>query len=188
MICYKQGTRLDSTRRDRSQPAWRLNQQPPCWEGRVLTAHSPNTTIVHLQNLFSGLPPQETQIIADQTEKCVGSMIYGSSGILRTDRRLATDRPRERAADEGWENTICQMRAEIERRPLTTSCLEVTTLLHLSVCVPGWTWPRGQWQPGQQPRVAVGSFCASLATCNVMFVCVRVRSYLCQSWLYLPDW
>lgn len=69
----------------------------------------------------------------------------GKSERRRTDR----EGKRLRAADEGWEKTISQMRAQIERQPLTTSCLGVTAQPHLSVCVPGWTVPKGQWLPAQ---------------------------------------
>lgn len=39
---------------------------------------------------------------------------------------------------------------------------------HLSVCVLGWTWPRGQWQPGQQRELPPCTICVH-ATC----ICVR---------------
>lgn len=75
--------------------------------------------------------------------------------ILSADRRKEeeeeADREKEMESNR-WgprKKTISRMRAQIERQPLTTSCLGVTAQPHLSVCVPWWTQPEGQWLPGQ---------------------------------------
>ncbi len=77
------------------------------------------------------------------------------------------------------------MRAQAERQPLTTSCLGVTAQPHLSVCVPRWTRPKGQWL-WAQPCVCVVSFhvCTHTAAdlwahtllCLPVFSCVPVRT------------
>lgn len=97
------------------------------------------------------------------------------------DRQRQTDtereRKRSRVADEAWEKTISQMRAQIERQPLTTSCLGVTAQPHLSVCVPRWTQSKGQWLP-EQPLVCVVCFRECTHCCVVslpVFVCVPMR-------------
>lgn len=114
--------------------------------------------------------------------------------ILSADRKreeeetgIQRERKRSRVADEAWEKTISQMRAQTERQPLTTSCLGVTAQPHLSVCVPRWTRPKGQWLPAQ-PRVCVVCFrvyththtaadlCAHALVSLPMFACVPVRT------------
>lgn len=75
------------------------------------------------------------------------------------------------------------MRAQTERQPLTTSCLGVTAQPHLSVCVPRWTRPKGQWLPAQ-PCVCVACFrvcthtaadlCTHALVSLPVFVCVPV--------------
>lgn len=94
-------------------------------------------------------------------------------------------RDRQTEADEAWEKTISQMRAQTERQPLTTSCLGVTVQPHLSVCVPRWTRPKGQWLPAQ-PCVCAARFragthaaahlCTRALGSLPVFVCVSMRT------------
>lgn len=60
------------------------------------------------------------------------------------------------------------MRAQIERQPLTTSCLGVTAQPHLSVCVPRWTQPEGQWLQAQ--------LCICVACCHI-YKCLLVHAH-----------
>lgn len=94
--------------------------------------------------------------------------------ILSADGEQEEETDRQRGADEAWEKTISQMRAQIERRPLTTSCLGVTAQPHLSVCVPGWTRPKGS----VAPSAAVCLCCVSTHTRTQVslpvFVCTAV--------------
>lgn len=62
------------------------------------------------------------------------------------------------------------MRAQIERQPLTTSCLGVTAQPHLSVCVPRWTLPKGQWLPAQP---CVCEFCFRVCTHTAADLCAH---------------